>query len=308
MKETMTSLSANGTAGATPHFRCGSVQANGIEFQYLEFGSGPLALCLHGFPDSPWTYRHLLPELARAGFRAVAPFMRGYAPTEIPADGDFSTQALTNDPNALHAALGGDGDAVLIAHDWGAIAGWGALAADPTRWRRAVIGSVPPFGCAEFSYPQLKRSFYFWLFQMAFADTIVAADNMAFLDGLWGDWSPGYDAAFDLAKVKECLGHPSNLKAALGYYRRYFEPSRFGSAEWVQEQGALCGRPVPQPVLYLHGTRDGCFGLDAIAFDAIPKVLGPGSAVEQVANAGHFFWVEKPELVNERTLRFLAPA
>ena len=288
-----------------PDFKRGSVQANGMEFQFLEAGSGPLALCLHGFPDSPWTYRYLLPQLANAGYRAIAPFMRGYAPTQIPSDGDFSTKALTSDPNALHETLGGNGDSVLIAHDWGAVAAWGALAAGPTRWRRAVVGNVPPFGHVKRNYRQLKRSFYFWLFQMAVAETLVSAEGMAFLDGLWGDWSPGYDAAFDLAKVKECLGNPANLKAALGYYRSQFEPSRFGSAEWVQERRALYGRPVPQPVLYLHGIRDGCIGLDAVAIDAIPKVLGPGSTVERLADVGHFFWVEKPEQINERALRFL---
>ena len=62
----------------------GRVAANGITFEYLEAGEGPLALCMHGFPDSPFTYRHLLPELARAGFHAVAPFVRGFAPTELP--------------------------------------------------------------------------------------------------------------------------------------------------------------------------------------------------------------------------------
>src|ERR1700704_6943291 len=120
-----------------PEFKSGVVQANGLRFQYLEMGSGPLALCLHGFPDSPWTYRYLLPQLAQAGYRAVAPFMRGYAPTQIPLDGDFSTNALASDPNALHEVLGGDSNAVLIAHDWGAVAAWGALADGPARWRRA---------------------------------------------------------------------------------------------------------------------------------------------------------------------------
>ena len=65
----------------------GRISANGVEFGYLETGEGPLALCLHGFPDSAWTWRHLLPALADAGYRAVAPFMRGYAPTSVPADG-----------------------------------------------------------------------------------------------------------------------------------------------------------------------------------------------------------------------------
>lgn len=289
-------------------FKRGSVRAGGIEFHYLEAGSGPLALCVHGFPDSPWTFRFLLPHLARAGYRAVAPFTRGYAPTQIPPDGDFSTSALARDPNALHAALGGDEDAVLIAHDWGACAAWGALADEPTRWRRAVVGNVPPFGHVTFDYKQLKRSFYFWLFQMAAADGIVSANNLAFIDGLWADWSPGYDAVYDLKRVKESLGDPSNLKAALGYYRDFFEPSRFGSTKWVEGQVAAWGRPVTQRVLYLHGANDGCIGIDAVAMDAIPKVLGPNSEVERIPGVGHFFWVEKPALINERVVRFLKGA
>ena len=67
-------------------FTEGDVQANRLRFHYLEMGEGPLALCLHGFPDSPYSYRYLLPELAEAGYRAVAPFNRGFAPTELPAD------------------------------------------------------------------------------------------------------------------------------------------------------------------------------------------------------------------------------
>ena len=97
-------------------------------------GEGPLALCLHGFPDSPWTYRYLLPELAEAGYRAVAPFNRGFAPTEVPADHHYvHTSTMVADAVALHEALGGDGDAVLIAHDWGAVSAWGAVGHEPER-------------------------------------------------------------------------------------------------------------------------------------------------------------------------------
>src|SRR5437879_3152644 len=96
------------------------VTANGLEFACLEMGGGPLALCLHGFPDSAWTWRHLLPALADAGFHAVAPFMRGYAPTQVPPDGKYYPAALGYDACGLHEALGGSADAVLIGHDWGA--------------------------------------------------------------------------------------------------------------------------------------------------------------------------------------------
>ena len=104
-----------------PDFDRGTVDANGLEFHYLEAGSGPLALCVHGFPDSPWSYRYLLPELAKAGYRAVSAFNRGFAPTQLPADRHhIHTSMMVADVLALHEALGGDGDAVLLAHDWGA--------------------------------------------------------------------------------------------------------------------------------------------------------------------------------------------
>src|SRR3954451_482469 len=100
----------------------GSISSNGLTVGYLEDGppDGPLALCLHGFPDSAWSWRYLLPALAGAGFHAVAPFLRGYAPTALAPDGRYQTGALVSDAIALHGALGGDERAVLIGHDWGA--------------------------------------------------------------------------------------------------------------------------------------------------------------------------------------------
>jgi pimeloyl-ACP methyl ester carboxylesterase len=134
-----------------------SVHANGLRVSYFEAGpaDGPLALCLHGFPDTAHTWRFLLPELAARGFHAVAPFLRGYAPTEIPPDGHYQLGALISDANALHEILGGGDDAVLIGHDWGALTAYGAVAHDPGRWRRAVTMAVPPsasIGMSLFAY------------------------------------------------------------------------------------------------------------------------------------------------------------
>jgi pimeloyl-ACP methyl ester carboxylesterase len=290
-------------------FKTGTVQANGLRFHYLETGEGPLALCLHGFPDSPWTYRYLLPELAKAGYRAVAPFMRGYAPTEVPSDGHCHTSTLAADVVALHRALGGDGDAVLIAHDWGSVAAYGGAAREPTRWRRCVIMNVPPlgvFGQLVFRYDQIKRSFYFWFFQMQVSDSIVPADDLAFIDGLWADWSPGYDAKEDLLRVKECLRNSANLCAAMGYYRALFDPARFGLPGAMEEQQAVWGRPIAQPTLYLHGTRDGCIALDSEAANRVLAFLGPGSKVERIDGVGHFMLVEQPAEINARVLQFVS--
>lgn len=284
-----------------------TVKANGLEFSILEDGpsDGPLALCLHGFPDTARTFRHLLPALAVAGFRAVAPWMRGYAPTSLAPDGAYQQGALAEDACALHEELGGDERAVLIGHDWGALATWAAAPYQPERWRRVVAMAVAPpavSGEAFLTYDQLKRSFYVFLFQTALADVIVPMDDLAFLAGLWRDWSPGYDAAQDMAFVRESLGEPANLAAALGYYRSMLDPTRHSPA-YAEARDAAAAVP-PQPTLYLHGADDGCFGVPED--DEMVAALSPGSRYERVPGAGHFLHLERPDVVNRLVLDFLS--
>lgn len=79
---------------------------NGIRYAYLELGSGPLVLLLHGYPDSATSWTHQMEALAEAGYRAVAPFMRGYPPTEVPRDGFFGRATLALDVKHLVDELG----------------------------------------------------------------------------------------------------------------------------------------------------------------------------------------------------------
>ena len=282
------------------------VTVNGVDFAYVEAGSpgDPLALCLHGFPDTAHTWRHLLPALADAGYHAVAPWMRGYAPTSIPVDAVYQVGALASDACGLHEALGGDGRAVLIGHDWGAFATYGAASFDPDRWRRVVTMAVAPIVASAssfFSYAQLKRSFYVFLFQTPLAEMAVSLDDHRFLDALWADWSPGYDGSWDVARVKESIGDPDRLAAAIGYYRAMLDPSLHSPAyEAAQVASASC---PPQPTLYLHGADDGCMAVDAIG--DVGAVLSEGSEYVIVERAGHFLHLEQPDVVRDHTLRFL---
>src|SRR3954468_8554192 len=239
------------------------VNANGIEFAYLACGdSGPLALCLHGFPDSAWTWRHLLPELAAAGFRAVAPWLRGYAPTGLDGEGRYQNGASVADAIALHDALGGDSSAVLIGHDWGARIATGAAVFAPERWAKLVTAAVPPSGAGAqgfLTYRQLRRSWYMFFFQNPLAEFAVSMNDLEFIDRLWDDWSPGYDASVDLAHVKDALRDPANLSAALEYYRATLDPAAHTVPEYQPQEDAIGGTPT-QPHLYLHGETDGCMG------------------------------------------------
>ncbi len=299
------------TVSSTGHraeLRQRTVAANGIDFALLEAGDGPLALCLHGFPDTAHTWRHLLPALAGAGYRAVAPFMRGYAPSGRAADGEYGLGALVADAGALHTALGGDDEAILIGHDWGAEAAYGAAAFAPQRWRRAVTLAIPPRamdGRLFADYEQLKRFFYLFLFERPEAVATVAARDMEFLDRLWRDWSPGFEASAELAQVKRSLADPANLEAAIAYYRA--EPPEVTSADpgkpFAAESRALLEVP-PQPVLYLHGERDGCIAAELCA--GAEAHLAPGSRMETIAGAGHFPQLERPDEVNERIRDWVA--
>ncbi len=283
-----------------------NVSANGTDFAYLEAGpeEGPLALCLHGFPDTAHTWRHLLPRLADAGFHAVAPFLRGYAPSAVPEDGRYDTGTLALDACALHEALGGRDDAVLVGHDWGAFAAYGAAAAQPERWRRMVTAAVAPQASMAdgfFSFNQLRRSWYVFFFQTPLAEYAVSRDGYAFIDRLWADWSPGFDGAWDVARVKESLAAPECLSAAIGYYRAMFAgPPDDPDAAAAQAAG---GTIAPQPTLYLHGADDGCMGVDIIG--PVTDFLAPGSELVVMEGAGHFLHVERPDDVNDHIVRFV---
>jgi len=274
-----------------------TIHANGVEFAYLTLGEGPLALCLHGFPDTAHTWRHLMPALAERGYRAVAPFMRGYAPTEVPADAAYEVAELVADVRALREELGGGEDDVIIGHDWGAF----PVYATAGRFRRAVALAVPPpgaMGAAFLDYEQLKRSFYIYLFQTPLAEQAAAVPG--FFENLWRDWSPGYDASEDLAFVRRSIGEPANLSAAIGYYRAMLGTTP-PSGRYPDVEPAVTG-----PVLYLHGAQDGCLSA-GLAKDAITH-LPDGSRAEHIDGAGHFLHLERPAEVNRLILDWLGPA
>jgi pimeloyl-ACP methyl ester carboxylesterase len=284
-----------------------TVRVNDIEFTYLEAGTGPLALCLHGFPDTAWGWRPLLGELAQAGYRAVAPFMRGYAPTSVAPDGRYQTGALALDAIGLHDALGGDGDAVLVGHDWGALATYGAASYAPDRWRRVVAASVPPasvIGLAMLDYDNLKQRFWYqFFFCNPMSDIAVPMNDLAFIDRLWADWSPGFEAAGHVELVKQSLRDQANISAALLYYRH-----TLGGVDQDPEladlQAATFQVP-PVPALYLHGTDDGCMPCpEATLLQSAFQV--EGSRVELVEHAGHFLQYERPDVFNRAVVDFLA--
>lgn len=276
----------------------------GTEVHWLEWGDpeDPPVLCVHGFPDTPHTWRHLGAALAGSGFRVIAPWLRGYAPAPVPDDGDYRVSALVADALGLLDHLDVR-DPLFVGHDWGAIIGYAAVASYPERFRRLVTMAVPPLGTVMagfLSYAQSRRSWYMFLFQHALAEAIVAADDLAFIDGLWAEWSPGHDGSRDIGRVKEALREPANLSAALGYYRAMLGPDQSGATD--VDRAAMA--PPGIPTLYLHGSDDGCMGVELV-IGAEASLPAPGSRAEVLDGVGHFLQLEDPDRVNQLVIEFL---
>ncbi|MEA2399016.1 MAG: hypothetical protein QOK25_2572, partial [Thermoleophilaceae bacterium] len=255
----------------------------------------PLALCLHGYPDTPWTWRHLGPRLAERGWRVVAPYSRGYAPSDLAPDGGYELGALARDVVGLHRVLGGDGRAVLIGHDWGAATAYLVAAQHPELFRRIVTLAVPPMqllaalarhpGRLPRELPLLLRQLRLsWYMFFHLLPGISERTMPRLIPWLWHSWSPGYPAPEEVRRVLEALDRPARRTAALRYYRALLLPWR-RQATYAGERSWLLRSPRA-PLLYLHGEKDGCMGAEVARRAA--ETLPAGSAFELIPGVGHF--------------------
>ena len=281
--------------------RRGTVTANGLEFGYLEAGDGPLALLLHGFPDDPWTWSSQIEALAGAGYRAVAPFMRGYPPTQIPADGRYDCETLSADITGLIGALGEE-SAYIVANDWGAIATYATITTSPDSVRSAVMIAVghPSTLLQTLTHPrQLHHIFHFWLFQTGdLAVGAARANDMALIDYLWDYWSAGHDHGEHVARVKrETLSADGALEAGIAYYPALVDLLTTNPDLVARMQGR-----VSVPTLSVFGEHNPPHELsigEHVHFD------GP-YRFELVEGAGHFVHRDRPEAVNRLILDWFA--
>ncbi|NNN21777.1 MAG: alpha/beta hydrolase [Acidimicrobiales bacterium] len=284
-----------------------TVDAHKIQLKALYSGekSDPLAIILHGFPDSPKSWVPLGCRLVNLGFRVVIPWMRGYYPSPIDPNGQYLTGALAMDAISIHEHLEGDSRSIIIGHDYGAMALYGACAIDSSIFKAAVAASVPPAGSiAEgfLNYDQLRRSWYMFFFQSPFAEFAVAQNDLNFIERLWQDWSPGISAEEYTEDAKAALREPGHLNAALSYYKAVLNPTTPPEDLIVPQSKTTQISSVP--TLYIHGFNDGCIGME-VAKSAL-KYLPENSKMEVIPRSGHFLQVESPEIFNDLVCTFVS--
>jgi len=283
------------------------ITANGQEFYYLSAGAGPKVLLLHGFPDIAGTWSFQMDALAREGYCAIAPYLRGYHPNPIRTDAYYDKATLVKDLSCLIEALGDGEPLFFFGQDWGAIIGYALCAARPDLVKKAVLMAVPhPAIVARhlLDPKHVQRSFHWWFFQQAdLPEQALMADDMAFIDFLWRDWcAPGYEDRDHIQAVKACLRQPGVLPATLAYYRAMFNPQRADPA--LASLRADMGRTITVPTLALCGAQD----LRAELMVAQEAYFSGGYAYQEVPNAGHFLHREQPASVNRLLLDWLGAA
>ncbi len=285
------------------------VRANGLEFAALAWGpaDGPLALCLHGYPDTARTWRRIAPGLAERGRRVVAPYLRGYPPSDLAPDGSYRLGALIRDALALHGALGGDERAVLIGHDWGAAVAHLVAGGPQCPFARVVTLAIPPPGplAAVLRDPRLLLRQLRFSWYMAFQQIPGLSERSLpwLIPHLWRRWSPSYDGAADVTEVLACLAAPDARTAALRYYRHAVRRPRplAAGGRGAERARVLSGSRVP--LLVLHGDEDGCVRPEAARRAA--ELLREPAMFVMVPGAGHFLQLERPEAVLTELDRFL---
>lgn len=280
------------------------IHANGLDFAYLEQGSGPLVLLLHGFPDNALTWSHQMSALSEQGYRVVAPYLRGYLPTAIPAGGFFDKATHVADVVALIRALNGGNPCHLVGQDWGAIIGYGVLAAHPELVSRAVLMAVPHPGQVTKSLldpKHIHRSFHWWFFQLAdLPEKALLENDMAFIDYLWTYWTTeGYQDKAHIQSVKETLAQPGVLTATLAYYRAMFDSSKADPS--LSSLREAMTRPITVPTLALCGADD----LRAELMQDQSQYFLNEYAFKLIDRAGHFLHREQPQAVSQQLIEWL---
>jgi pimeloyl-ACP methyl ester carboxylesterase len=315
------------------------VQANGIKIRIAEMGKGPLVLFLHGFPESWYSWRHQLPAVAKAGYHAVAPDLRGYGKSDKPAAvEDYDIRHLAADAVGILDALG-EKTAILVGHDWGSIIAWNTIMLYPDRFTALVPMSVPyagrpPVSPLETMKKAMGDNFFYILYfqEPGVAEAEFDKEPREYLSRIYpfvaakpADWREDPPEITDPKRSAggwtRRLAKPKQLPAwltqkDLDYYVTEFREAGFRGAinlyrNWHRNweiTPELTDRKIPQPVHFIAGAQDAVIGRqnEEQLRASMSRVATDLRGVTLIPDAGHWVQQEKAAETNEALLGFFA--
>lgn len=278
------------------------IKVGDIRLAIMSDGDGDPVLLLHGFPELAYSWRHQLPALAAAGYRAIAPDLRGYGASDRPTGvAAYAVPALVGDVVGLIDALGYK-RVHLVGHDWGGGLAWATAALHPDRVRSLVIANAPhPVASAEArrdDAAQRAKSWYMLLFQfVGVAESWLSNDDFRNLrEMVFENAAPGTFTPEDVRVYLDAFARDGALTAALNYYR-----ANMPAAAWL--------RPPPQlpeittPTMIIWGEADAYLGLGLLD-RSVTKVAGP-VRVERLGGVSHWVQQDAPDAVNALLIDWL---
>lgn len=313
------------------------IETNGVRLNVAAQGAGPLVLLLHGFPETSYAWRHQLAGLSKAGFRAIAPDLRGFGLSDRPIEpGRYTTLDIIGDLVEIMDALG-EQHAVVVGNDWGATIAWQAAQLRPDRFRAVVALGVPMMGRAPIApsqlFPLTEQAWFYTHyfsqpgqaeseFELNVAATLRKLYFWASGDaGLRDDKTPNpFGLVARHAGLLSALPEPESLPTWLDETDfdtlvRAFEASGFrGGLNYYRNldrnwelQAAFNGLPVQSPALYLVGEHDTGLAIPGMheIIGAMPKLVPNLRDSQIVPRAGHWLQQEAPDRVNAALIAFL---
>jgi len=298
---------ASGTARKQPSellgidVREGYAKIGDQQLHYVEAGQGPLVVLLHGFPEFWYGWRLQIKPLADAGFRVVAPDMRGYNLSSKP-DGVHAYEAslLADDIAGLIKERGAQA-ALVVGHDWGGTVGWTLAMNHPEVVDRlAILNAAHPRKLSQgLHHPgQLRKSWYFFFFDVPdLPETVVHANNWHFFRHFLRDAKPPYTPE-DFDRYIEAWSQPGAATGMINYYRASVRQSPKAAEAQI--------RPVSAPTLVIWGQGDHYLGQELAEpeHDDVPNL----DRVERLPDASHWVHHDEPERVTQLLAEFYSPA
>jgi pimeloyl-ACP methyl ester carboxylesterase len=282
--------------------REGHAEVGDQRLHYVEAGDGPLIVLLHGFPEFWYGWRHQIRPLAAAGFRVVAPDMRGYnlssKPDRVAA---YDTGQLTADISGLIRERGAE-SAMLVGHDWGGSVAWATAMQHPEVVERlAILNAAHPRKLSQgLHHPgQLRRSWYFFFFDLPeLPESVVRADNWRFFQHFLRDARPEAFTDQDMDRYIEAWSQPGAASGMINYYRNSVRQSPKRSEAQL--------RPIQVPTLIIWGEDDRYLGPELAEpdHDDVPNL----DHVERLPDASHWVHHDEPERVARLLTDFFALA